>query len=179
MNNETSTARCSKRKPTMRFSRTIGITGVSIIALVYVSSCGLPVRLNISASLPYGVYLMSALPPVLSHGTLVLLPVPESIRPWYSRWLPILKPVAGLAGDVVCNVEGVLWLWTASTPAQSYGWIHTMRKETPLLHLTGCTRVEEGMVFLASTAPRSLDSRYFGPVATSALTAHATPLLTW
>jgi len=34
-------------------------------------------------------------------------------------------------------------------------------------------------VFLASHAPASLDSRYFGPVAVSSLTAHAFPVLTW
>jgi type IV secretory pathway protease TraF len=48
-----------------------------------------------------------------------------------------------------------------------------------LPHLEGCTIVADGEVVLASTAPRSLDARYFGLTRVATLTARAVPLLTW
>ena len=49
----------------------------------------------------------------------------------------------------------------------------------PLPHIeAGCQVVQAGEVFLASTAPRSLDSRYFGMVLVQDLTAQASPVLT-
>jgi type IV secretory pathway protease TraF len=48
-----------------------------------------------------------------------------------------------------------------------------------LPHIVGCQVVQDGEVFLASAVPKSLDSRYDGPVKVQALTAHALPLWTW
>ena len=47
------------------------------------------------------------------------------------------------------------------------------------ISMTGCLTVGEGEVFAASQGYRSLDSRYYGPVKISDITATATPLLVW
>jgi type IV secretory pathway protease TraF len=114
-------------------------------------------------------------------GTLVVLPVPVSMRPWHSRWLPLLKPVAAVAGDQVC-AEGIFLLvrskvgdeWYAEVYREAHG--HRLPQ---LLADGACLTVEDGTVFLASKTRRSLDGRYFGLTPIATLTAVARPLLTW
>jgi type IV secretory pathway protease TraF len=133
------------------------------------------VRLNVSGSLPYGLYRLVPVHQPLPRGTLVVLPVPATVQHVWSRWVPLLKPVAAVADDIVCNFDDVLWI--AGT---SYGPIFSEVQGQALPHIDeGCQVVQEGEVFLASQAPRSLDSRYIGPVRIPALTAQASPVLTW
>jgi type IV secretory pathway protease TraF len=132
------------------------------------------VRLNVSPSVPYGLYLLRPVPAPLARGMLVVLPVPVSVRPWHSRWLPVLKPVAGIPGDVICAVDDILDVNDAD-----FGPILREAHGQPLPHFTGCLVVQDDEVFLASAVPQSLDSRYDGPVTVEALTAHALPLWTW
>jgi type IV secretory pathway protease TraF len=132
------------------------------------------VRLNVSPSVPYGLYLLRPVPAPLARGMLVVLPVPVSVRPWHSRWLPVLKPVAGIPGDVICAVDDILYVNDAD-----FGPILREAHGQPLPHFTGCLVVQDDEVFLASAVPQSLDSRYDGPVTVEALTAHALPLWTW
>ena len=60
-----------------------------------------------------------------------------------------------------------------------YGPIYTEADGKPLPHLDGCLVVPEGTVFLASQTPKSLDSRYFGPVPMTQLRATAHPVWVW
>ena len=131
-------------------------------------------RLNLSPSVPRGVYRLAAVSPPLARGMLVVLPVPAAVRPWHSRWEPLLKPVAAVGGDVVCIWDEGLWV-----EGQWYGPIYQAAGGAPLPRLRGCLRLQPGDVFLASQAPRSLDGRYFGPTPVAALTARAIPLMTW
>jgi type IV secretory pathway protease TraF len=57
------------------------------------------VRVNVSPRVPYGLYRLTAVPTPLARGMLVVLPVPPEVQAWHSRWLPLLKPVAALAGE--------------------------------------------------------------------------------
>ena len=133
------------------------------------------VRLNVSGSLPYGLYRLAPVPPTLSRGTVVLLPVPETVQHVWSKWVPLLKPVAAVAGDMVCNLDGVLQI-----NGVAYGPILWTAHGTPLPHmLQGCFVVQAGEVFLASHVCHSLDSRYFSCVRIGELTAQALPVLTW
>jgi conjugative transfer signal peptidase TraF len=132
------------------------------------------VRLNLSPSVPRGLYWLTAVREPLARGTLVVLPVPASVQAWHARWVPLLKPVAAMAGAVVCVGEEELWvegLW--------YGPVLHEAAGQPLPRIHGCVAVPDGAVFLASQAPRSLDGRYFGPTPIAALTARAIPLMTW
>jgi len=133
------------------------------------------VRLNVSGSLPYGLYRLVPLPQPLPRGTVVLLPVPASVQHVWSRWTPLLKPVAAVAGDTVCSTAGQLWI-----NGKDYGPILRDAYGHPLPHMPqGCFVVPEGEVFLASHVRHSLDSRYFSCVRIGELTAQALPVLTW
>ena len=132
------------------------------------------VRLNGSPSVPCGVYRLAAVAPPLARGTLVVLPVPASVRAWHSRWVPLLKPVAAMAGAVVCVGDEGLWV-----EGQWYGPVLHEAAGQPLPRIRGCLAVPDGEVFLASPVPRSLDGRYFGPTPVAALTARAIPIMTW
>ena len=131
-------------------------------------------RLNLSPSQPYGLYRLTAIRAPLTRGTLVVLPVPARVRPWHAAWVPLLKPVAAVAGDLVCvDDEG---LWVAGVP---YGRVYREAGGKALPRMEGCHLLQVGEVFLASPQPRSLDGRYFGPTPLTALTAQAIPVWTW
>ena len=147
------------------------VFGVLVLAAVVSTRW---VRLNLSPSVPRGVYRLAAVSPPLARGTLVVLPVPRAVRRWHSRWQPLLKPIAALAGDLVCAQADGLWI-----VGQAYGPVYPEAGGAPLPRLQGCVRVPAGAVFLASPAPRSLDGRYFGMTPVATITAQATPLLTW
>ena len=131
-------------------------------------------RVNVSPSVPYGLYRLTAVPPVLARGMLVMLPVPASVQPWHSRWVPFLKPVAAVAGEEVCVRDDRLWV-----AGVAYGPVYAAVAGKRLPRLAGCQVIPEGAVFLASTAPRSLDGRYWGMTPVATLRTAAVPLLTW
>jgi type IV secretory pathway protease TraF len=147
------------------------VLGVLVLAAVVSTRW---VRLNLSPSVPVGLYRLERLAPPLARGTLVVLAAPARMRPWWRSPAALLKPVAAVAGEEVCGVQGELFVHGAW-----YGPIYTEAGGKPLPHLDGCQVVPEGAVFLASPAPRSLDSRYFGMTPVATLTAVAAPLWVW
>ena len=157
--------------PGGRPRRSTLVLGVLVLAAVGSTRW---VRLNLSPSVPVGVYRLARLAPPLARGTLVLLPVPVAVRPWHRAGAPLLKPVAAVAGDEVCVQERTLWV--AGT---SYGPVYEEAHGKRLPHLEGCQTVPEAQVFLASKAPRSMDGRYFGLTRIADLTARAVPVWTW
>ena len=135
-------------RPEGRRSRSSLVLGVLVLAAVVSTRW---VRLNCSPSVPRGVYRLAAVSPPLTRGTLVVLPVPPAVQRWHSRWQPLLKPIAALAGDLVCAQADGLWI-----AGQAYGPVYPEAGGAPLPRLQGCVRVPAGAVFLASPAPRSL-----------------------
>ena len=131
-------------------------------------------RLTISPRVPYGLYRLTAVPSPLLRGTFVLVPVPQTMQGVWSAWLPLLKPVAAVAGEMVCVREGALWVGQ-----QWYGPVLREARGRPLPQLDGCVLLQAEEVFLASRAPGSLDGRYFGPTSIATLTAQSLPVLTW
>jgi conjugative transfer signal peptidase TraF len=132
------------------------------------------VRVNIEPSVPVGVYLLHAVRTPLPRGTLVLVPVPARVQQWKSPWTPLLKPVAAVAGETACVRDGGLVI-----DDENYGRVYPEAGGYRLPHMEGCLTVEEGHIFVASKAYRSLDSRYFGSVQMTEVTARATPLWIW
>jgi type IV secretory pathway protease TraF len=131
------------------------------------------VRFNISHSLPVGLYRLHPLARPLTPGTLVVVDVPG----WSARTVPFLKPVAAVAGEWVCRVGQTLVI-----DHRDYGPVYEAWRGDPLpsaIAADTCATVPPGHVFLATTAPSSLDSRYYGPVAIEQIAATATPLWTW
>ena len=165
------TTRSGGRALRARCTRSSLVLGVLVLAAVVSTRW---VRLNLSPSVPVGLYRLERLAPPLARGTLVILSPPASIHPWWRSLASLLKPVAAVAGEEVCGVGGVLFIH-----GEWYGPIYTEADGKPLPHLDGCQVVPQGAVFLASTQPKSLDGRYFGMTPTSTLTAQAVPLWTW
>jgi conjugative transfer signal peptidase TraF len=131
------------------------------------------VRLNISPSLPRGLYRINSVARPLTRGLLVIVQVPG----WSARTRPFLKPVAAVAGEWVCRVGDALVIH-----GEDYGPIYEAWRGNPLpsaIAADTCVVVPPGYVFLTTAAPSSLDSRYYGPVAIAQIPAIATPLLTW
>jgi type IV secretory pathway protease TraF len=131
------------------------------------------VRFNISRSLPLGFYRVHPLARPLTPGTLVVVDVPG----WSARTVPFLKPVAAVAGEWVCRVGDTLVIH-----GEDYGPIYDDWRGNPLpsaIAVDTCALVPPGYAFLATAAPSSLDSRYYGPVAIGQISAIATPLWTW
>lgn len=129
------------------------------------------VRVNVEPSVPVGLWQLHAVPAVLERGMVVLYPPPAASWPWHPWYIPFLKPVAGVAGDMACIVEGELWVrgvWYGRVVQEAAG------RAVP--HLEGCLTVAEGEVFVASLGARSFDSRYYGPVPVRAITHTATPV---
>jgi type IV secretory pathway protease TraF len=131
------------------------------------------VRFNISHSLPLGLYRLHPLARPLTPGTLAVVDVPG----WSARTVPFLKPVAAVAGEWVCRVGDALVIH-----GEDYGPVYEAWRGDPLpsaIAADTCARVPPRHVFLATAAPSSLDSRYYGPVAVAQISAIATPLWIW
>lgn len=139
--------------------------------------------LNVTASVPPGLYVRSPLTPLstLTHGMLVTFPPPASVasfavrRGYLAPQIPLLKPLAALPGETVCvHDHGVVLQGDFVAPVALAD-----RLGRPLPRWRGCLTLGPGEVFPLSLAPRSFDGRYFGPVAVESLLGRAIPVLTW
>lgn len=151
--------------------------GVAIAAFL-----PLPLKLvwNASASVPIGLYAIASdeLPEVTD---LVAVDAPEPLatflaeRGYLPRGVPLMKRVAGVAGQRVCrtgrtiSVDGV-------DMAEA---LDRDRLGRVLPSWQGCRLIAVGEIFLMNWQVRdSLDGRYFGPVSTDTIIGRATPLYT-
>jgi conjugative transfer signal peptidase TraF len=134
---------------------------------------------NVSASLPRGLYLVDAgatpergsvvsfRPPTLAAGLI-------AARGYLPPNARLLKVVVALPGDRAC-VDGDV------VSVNGDAWGNVARRDfagRSLEPSTFCGPVPAGRAFVATAAPRSFDSRYFGPVALSSLTV-VRPLWTY
>src|SRR5690606_8558328 len=97
-------------------------------------------------------------------------------RGYISASVPALKPVAGVAGDVVCAQADAVLIngipVAARRPHDPSG--------RPLPRLEGCKTLGAEQIFVLSTyAPDSFDGRYFGPISTALVLEKVTPLWTF
>jgi type IV secretory pathway protease TraF len=133
-------------------------------------------KVNLSPSVPIGLYGLRSVPSTLERGMLVVLPVPASVRDLHGS-IPLLKPVAGVSGDRICVQQHRLWVRDRDQGPVYEVWQGQLLPQ--MATGDGCTLVPDGSVFLASPVDGSLDSRYFGLVPIADLSAVATLLWTW
>ncbi|WP_334070748.1 S26 family signal peptidase [Burkholderia ambifaria] len=115
----------------------------------------------------------------LSVDSIVLVPLPDAAatlaaqRGYLPTHIPLLKRIGAVAPQQVCivgrsvRIDGVPV--ATVLPADRMG--------RPLPSWQQCRRLEPGELFLLSvTNPASFDSRYFGPIAASAVIGVAHPV---
>nr|WP_254425784.1 S26 family signal peptidase [Polaromonas sp. A23] len=139
---------------------------------------------NPTDSVPRGWYGVSSIDNAASlHvGSIVLARLPVDVasfagqRGYLPNGVPILKRVGAVARQSVCvrgqtvHIDGAV-VATART--------HDGARR-PLQAWPQCRPLAAGELFLLSdTNPASFDSRYFGPIAASAVLGIARPLWTW
>jgi type IV secretory pathway protease TraF len=135
---------------------------------------------NTTASAPEGLY---ALRPGGRPGVgewIAAAPPPE-LATWLDRrgYLPdgalLIKQIAATAPNVVCR-QGVSILIDGRLRARAEA---ADRQGRALSAWRGCRRLAGHDVFVLNAAEGSLDSRYFGPLPSSAIRGRVVPLLTW
>ncbi|WP_317213731.1 conjugative transfer signal peptidase TraF [Stenotrophomonas sp. C3(2023)] len=175
-----------------RFSRG-GAWAVGLALLPLLALCALWVsgfHINMTASLPYGLYREVDVP--VQRGVLVLACLPQGphaelarqrhyLSPGHcpARLAPLIKPVVAVAGDQVVfadaavEVNGVALTNSAALPRDPSG--HPMPRPQPRQQ-----RLADGQLLLVSSYnPGSFDGRYFGVLDADAVHAVVEPVLTW
>ena len=135
---------------------------------------------NATASAPIGFYRVRPIgtqPPRI--GELILIrPDAASARLYAQRGylpvgVPLLKRVAAVADQRVCERDGVLSI-DGRRVANA---LPTDGRGRPLVAWSGCRRLCDGELFvLMADVPASLDGRYFGPTSIRSVVGRATPL---
>lgn len=159
--------------------------GISLCIAMF-QVCGwLGVRINLSPSLPVGLYITSAAGrlvefcPAEPFASLSLLRGYRDRGACADGGAPLLKPVVAVAGDEVALSPAGLAVNGGRIPNTVP--MGTDTKGRQLRHGPfGRFRVAPGTVWVASAYnARSFDSRYFGPVPLSAIRGRVRPLLTF
>ena len=163
--------------------RWLGIMCFGVLALVCAFVLDPTYRLmyNPSSSAPRGWYLRVPLTTLKPH-TWILARLPDGIaafaaaRDYLPLTVPILKPIAALRGQTVCEKDG-----DVSIDGKPVA--HALMRDgagRPLPHWTGCRALHDDEIFLLSDYhPASFDSRYFGPLRRAAVIGRVVPLWTW
>jgi type IV secretory pathway protease TraF len=165
--------------PGRRRFRTLGlaVAGLLVVALVTRSGSARPVLvIPSSESVPWGIYWVSY-GAEWQRGSLVVFRPPAVALELWPRtdsaasvlWM---KRVAAGAGDMVCATEDGLWV----NGVRANG-VAPPAKVPTRPALRGCERLPSGTVYLTGNGPRSLDSRYWGPVDAGQVVAPAALIL--
>lgn len=133
---------------------------------------------NATASVPVGLYRLRP-DPAPRVGDIVALRLPDvpamllARRGYLPLGVPLLKPVAAIAGQIVCRFGPQVII--DGTPAGDAKPVDHRGRALPVWQ--GCRRLDPGQVFVMNPAePRSLDGRYFGPLPVAEVIGRVTPL---
>jgi conjugative transfer signal peptidase TraF len=155
----------------------------SVIAIVGLAApLSHPPRLiwNATASAPIGLYEVQS-QSTFARGELVLVRPPQWVRAFATArgylpdTVPMVKRIAAENGDIVCRERDAITI--------NHGVVaHALLADgagRALPTWSGCRRLGGGETFLLMDGVRaSFDSRYFGPVPTTAIIGKVVPLWT-
>jgi len=132
---------------------------------------------NASASAPIGLYRVLPSKPI--RGDLVLVRTPSSVRQlaaergYLPQNVPLVKRVAALDGDIVCARDDEISVNGRAVAER----MARDRLGRPLPGWSGCHLLDGDEAFLLmETVADSFDSRYFGPIPTTAIIGRLVPL---
>lgn len=156
----------------------VAMSGIALSALPVLFRPDPALVWNASASVPVGLY--RVVPGIPQRGDFVLVQTPETVeklaakRGYLPAGVPLVKRVTAMEGDHVCAHEKAVFINGVKV---------AQRRESdsaghPLSHWSACRKLLAGEVFLLADAPDSFDSRYFGPVNSTALIGRLEPLWT-
>lgn len=134
---------------------------------------------NASASVPIGLYWVEH-EGSIDPGDMVIAWTPPAARDLASRRLyhpanvPLVKTVAGRAGDRVCAKGRRVFVNGRAVATRQAS--DSAGRALPSWH--GCISLPPGALFLLAGHPGSFDGRYFGPVAAAHVVGEAHPLWT-
>ena len=169
----------TRRPPWM----TVGTTAAVAVVLFTTIAVKMPRSFiwNVSGSVPEGLYLSRPAHELRSDQLVVVMP-PATLasfmagRRYLGVGIPMLKHVAGVAGQTVCRskrrvrIDGKLVAVARQVD----------RRSRPLPVWRGCRHVGEDEVFLLNAnVADSFDGRYFGVLPRSSVIGRAVPLWTW
>ena len=155
--------------------------GIAALAWPLVHTPVARIVYNPSDSVPPGWYRIG--PPESLHvGSIVLVRLPADTttlaaqRGYLPEHVPLLKRIGAMSPQQVCIEKRIVRI--DGIPVAG---VHASDgRGRPLSAWQQCRRLHDGELFLLSaTNPASFDSRYFGPVAVSAVIGSAQPLWTW
>lgn len=133
---------------------------------------------NVSASVPVGLYAVR-LPGRLTVDDLVVVRPPEPLagmladRRYLPGGVPFIKHIGALPGQTVCRQGDAI---SVDGTVRAYA-RHQDHAGRSLPIWIGCRNIGQGEVFLLNARePASLDSRYFGPLPSTAIIGRAVPL---
>jgi conjugative transfer signal peptidase TraF len=135
--------------------------------------------INLSPSLPYGLYKRSA-PVNLKRGDIVIFIPPDYLKTFiYKRhWLPdgwpLMKQIGAMAGDTYCINKDQQFLINGKFVGPVY---KVDNQGLPLPKIEGCRTVETGTILpVATHVLNSFDGRYIGTIPLNIIKGKAVPL---
>ena len=158
-------------------------TVLGIAALAWPSDHTPVARLvyNPSDSVPRGWYHIGP-PDSLHVGSIVLARLPADAaalaaqRGYLPERIPLLKRIGAMSPQQVCIEKHIVRIDGVAVATA----LKADRRGRLLPVWQQCRALRDGELFLLSaTNPASFDSRYFGPIAVSAVIGSAQPLWTW
>ena len=140
----------------------------AIVVVAVLSTIVSPRRLllvwNVTPSTPIGFYIVTQAMP--ERGDLVVTRLPPGMetlavsRAMLSANTPVLKPIAALAGDLVCRFGS-----TVTINGRFAAMARQLDRHGRTLPIwRGCRRLSVSQVFILAGHPDSFDSRYYGPL---------------
>ncbi|MDA9495143.1 conjugal transfer protein TraF [Bradyrhizobium sp. CCBAU 11386] len=163
-----------------RFAIVVAMLGATALALSSGEQAAPSYIWNASQSVPIGLYRMRDAAP-LNVTELVVVRPPEPLASFLdlNGYLPIgvpmLKRVLGLPGQTVCRTGLSIVVDNIEMGAAR----ERDSRDRPLPAWRGCRVIAADEVFLMNwQSPDSLDGRYFGPIARSAVIGRAIPVWT-
>ena len=157
------------------------VIGVAILALTMGTKPMPRFVWNASESVPIGLYSVEPVGQLAVTNLVVAVP-PQPLaaflaeRDYLPLGVPLIKRILALPGQSVCRNERTI---TVDGIEMGTALAHD-RRGRALPVWQGCRAISQGEIFLMNwDEPASLDGRYFGPIALSAIIGRANPLWTF